>query len=120
MAPCEPGGEASLGAPASSAQHFDQLPGGLQLTEIEVGPGSAFAIFNGIQGIESQALPKLMATGSGDFRNGLLFEHSKAALQVLDLGDGHSKIQRHLMVHTNQQPLSLETLALRSSQSTGG
>ena len=58
-----------------------------QLAVVVDGPGPAVGVFDAVEGVKAQAMPKLVATGAGDLVDGLLLQVGQAPLQVLDLGN---------------------------------
>ena len=75
-------------------QRVLELAHHLQLPVVVVRAGTAIGILKAVEGIGTNRLPEVVTAGAADLINGLLLEKPKAALQVLDLGDGHGSTQQ--------------------------
>jgi hypothetical protein len=89
----------------------DPIPLGDATLEAPVVPGAAIAIFEAVKGIKAQALPKLVAAGPVDFIHRLLLQVGEAALQILDLGNGHGRTGREPKILQQTSTKKLKTQA---------
>lgn len=87
MAPYGSPGSDALEQASVLSEHIHQLTGSLQLAEVKVGASPALSILYRVQGIKTQALPELMATGPAHFNDGFLLKKIQAPLEIFDLSN---------------------------------
>lgn len=78
------------------AQNILKLTNGLPLPVVVIGAGAAIDIFNAIKGVEANALPKLMATGTVELRFRFSGEIVEPSLKIFNLGDRHDNTPKRL------------------------